>query len=81
FYADSSSVVVNYGQICIGGECQDSDEYNPTDSYVIDAFRDSGVITAEGETRTGENIVTDPMATDTVYVTNAGTISGGKVTV
>ncbi|HCA3485980.1 TPA: autotransporter adhesin BigA [Salmonella enterica subsp. enterica serovar Ball] len=81
FYADSSSVVINYGQICIGGDCQNSDEYNPTDSYVSDAFKDGDVITSEGETRTNETIITDPLATQTAHITNAGTISGGKVTV
>ncbi|EJY5271587.1 autotransporter adhesin BigA [Salmonella enterica] len=81
FYADSSSIVINYGQICIGDDCQDSVEYNPTAPYVSDAFKDGEVITTEGETRTGETIITDPLATQTTHVTNAGTISGGKVTV
>ncbi|ECI4149445.1 autotransporter adhesin BigA [Salmonella enterica] len=81
FLADSSSLVVNYGTICIQDNCQNSDEYNPTDSNVADAFRDGDVITAEGETRTGEAIITDPMATDIIHITNAGTVSGGSVTI
>ncbi|HAU2959651.1 TPA: autotransporter adhesin BigA [Salmonella enterica subsp. diarizonae] len=81
FLADSSSLVVNYGTICIENNCQDSDEYNPTDSNISDAFKDGDVITAEGETRTGEAIITDPMATDIIHITNAGTIIGGNVTI
>ncbi|EAW0682480.1 autotransporter adhesin BigA [Salmonella enterica] len=81
FLADSSSLVVNYGTICIKDNCQDSDEYNPTDSNVADALRDGDVITEEGETRTGEAIITDPMATDIIHITNAGTVSGGSVTI
>ncbi|ECC3554136.1 autotransporter domain-containing protein [Salmonella enterica subsp. salamae] len=81
FLADSSSLVVNYGTICIQDNCQNSDEYNPTDSNVADAFRDGDVITAEGETRTGEAIITDPMATDITHITNAGTVSGCSLTI
>ncbi|EKC6527979.1 autotransporter adhesin BigA [Salmonella enterica] len=81
FLTDSSSLVVNYGTICIQDNCQNSDEYNPTDSNVADAFRDGDVITAEGETRTGEAIITDPMATDITHITNAGTLSGGSLTI
>ncbi|EDX6249123.1 autotransporter domain-containing protein [Salmonella enterica subsp. diarizonae] len=81
FLADSSSLVVNYGTVCIEDSCQDSDEYNPTDSNIADAFKDGDVITAEGETRTGEAIITDPMATDIIHITNAGTIIGGSVTI
>ncbi|HDC2660181.1 TPA: autotransporter adhesin BigA [Salmonella enterica] len=81
FLADSSSLVVNYGTICIKDNCQDSDEYNPTDSNVADALRDGDVITEEGETRIGEAIITDPMATDIIHITNAGTVSGGSVTI
>ncbi|EPF2243152.1 autotransporter adhesin BigA [Citrobacter werkmanii] len=81
FYSDSSSFVVNYGTVCIGNECQDSPEYNPTDNSVSVAVKDGDVITTEGETLTGKNIVIDPIATQTVHATNAGTISGGKVNV
>ncbi|ECJ2364830.1 autotransporter domain-containing protein [Salmonella enterica subsp. salamae] len=81
FLTDSSSLVVNYGTICIQDNCQNSDEYNPTDSNVADAFRDGDVITAEGETRTGEAIITDPMTTDITHITNAGTLSGGSLTI
>lgn len=81
FLTDSSSLVVNYGTICIKDNCQDSDEYNPTDSSVAAVFRDGDIITVEGETRTGEAIITDPMATDIIHITNAGTVSGGGVTI
>lgn len=81
FLTDSSSNIVNYGTVCFGDDCQDSDEYNPTDSNVSLSLLDGGVITAEGETLTDKTIITDPAATGTVHVTNAGTVSGGKVIV
>ncbi|EAO2685337.1 autotransporter outer membrane beta-barrel domain-containing protein [Salmonella enterica] len=81
FYSDSSSYVINYGTVCIGGNCQDSETYNPTDSNVTIIMRDGNVITEEGETRTGEKIATDPSATSTVHVTNAGLVSGGSVAI
>ncbi|ELK9289289.1 autotransporter adhesin BigA, partial [Salmonella enterica subsp. enterica serovar Widemarsh] len=79
FLTDSSSTVVNYGTVCYDSACQNSDEYNPTDSNVSLSFRDGDEITAEGETLTGETIITNPVATETVHVSNAGTVSGGKV--
>ena len=81
FYTDSSSLIINYGTICIDGVCQDSDQYNPTDSDVTDTLRDGDIITGAGKTRSNETIVTDPMATDTIHITNAGTVSGGKLMV
>ncbi len=81
FLTDSSSTIVNYGMVCFGDDCQDSDEYNPTDNNVSLSLLDGGVITAEGETLTDKTIITDPAATGTVHVTNAGTVSGGKVIV
>ncbi|GAS31723.1 hypothetical protein NGUA31_01013 [Salmonella enterica] len=81
FLTDSSSNIVNYGTVCFGDDCQDSDEYNPTDNNVSLSLLDGGVITAEGETLTDKTIITDPAATGTVHVTNAGTVSGGKVIV
>ncbi|EDW2198246.1 autotransporter domain-containing protein, partial [Salmonella enterica subsp. enterica] len=81
FLTDGKSLIINYGTVCFGDDCQDSDQYNPTDSNVSLAFADGDVITAEGETLTGETIITSPVATETVYVTNAGTVSGGKVIV
>ncbi|EDP8670396.1 autotransporter adhesin BigA [Salmonella bongori] len=81
FYTDGSSFVINYGTICIGGSCQDSASYNPTDSNVAVALQDGDVITAAGETLSNKDVVTDPMATETVHATNAGTVSGGKLLV
>ncbi|APV86790.1 autotransporter adhesin BigA [Salmonella enterica subsp. enterica serovar Mbandaka str. ATCC 51958] len=79
FLTDSKSTVVNYGTVCYDSACQNSDEYNPTDSNVSLSFRDGDEIAAEGETLTGETITTNPVATETVHVSNAGTVSGGKV--
>ncbi|EHS8058347.1 autotransporter adhesin BigA, partial [Salmonella enterica subsp. enterica] len=79
FLTDSKSTVVNYGTVCYDSACQNSDEYNPTDSNVSLSLRDGDEITAEGETLTGETIITNPVATETVHVSNAGTVSGGKV--
>ncbi|MFP5654659.1 autotransporter adhesin BigA [Salmonella sp. 741265109_PST] len=79
FLTDGSSTVVNYGTVCYDSACQNSDEYNPTDSNVSLSFRDGDEITAEGETLTGETIITNPVATETVHISNAGTVSGGQV--
>lgn len=49
FYADASSTVINYGQVCFGDNCQNSEEYNPTDEYVSSAYFD-GLIADTGET-------------------------------
>lgn len=81
FLADNNSSVINYGTVCFDSNCQSSDQNNPTDSNVSLAFADGDVITAAGETLTGETIITSPIATQTVHVTNAGIVSGGKVTV
>ncbi|ECD5006355.1 autotransporter domain-containing protein [Salmonella enterica subsp. enterica serovar Curacao] len=81
FLADNNSSVINYGTVCFDSNCQSSDQYNPTDSNVSLAFADGDVITAAGETLTSETIITSPIATQTVHVTNAGIVSGGKVTV
>ncbi|MHA0517291.1 BigA/YdbA N-terminal beta-barrel domain-containing protein [Citrobacter portucalensis] len=81
FLTDSKSTVVNYGTVCYDSNCQGSDDYNPTDSNVSLTFADGDVITAAGETLTGETIITNPVATETVHISNAGTVSGGKVIV
>ncbi|EBF9480606.1 autotransporter domain-containing protein, partial [Salmonella enterica subsp. enterica] len=81
FLTDSKSTVVNYGTVCYDSNCQGSDDYNPTDSSVSLTFADGDVITAAGETLTGETIITNPIATETVHISNAGTVSGGKVIV
>ena len=81
FLASGGGQVINYGSICIQGSCESSDEYNPTDSNVSTVFKDGDVITVEGETRNNEKIITDPTATDTIHITNAGTVSGGSVTI
>ncbi|EAM3331381.1 autotransporter adhesin BigA [Salmonella enterica] len=79
FYSSGGGLIVNYGTICFDGVCQNSDDYD--DRYLSLSFKDGGMIADAGETLADKNIVTDPIATDTAYVTNAGTLSGGKVTV
>ncbi|WP_230350781.1 autotransporter outer membrane beta-barrel domain-containing protein [Lelliottia sp. WAP21] len=81
FYSDSSSVVINYGKVCIDGACQDSDVWNPRDNNVSMVSGNGDMITAADETLTDKNVITDPAATETVYVRNAGTVSGGMVAV
>ncbi|EDX9484749.1 autotransporter domain-containing protein [Salmonella enterica] len=56
FLTDSSSLVINYGTICIGDNCQDSTEYNPTDSAVSLSYTD-GLLSASGEDITLDNNV------------------------
>jgi len=75
FYADSNSLVVNYGTICIGGECQNSDEYNPTDSNVSLRYTD-GLISAAGE-----DIVLSNNVAVSGDVGNDGKVTTGKVVI
>ena len=43
FYADASSTVVNYGTVCIGDDCQNSESYNPTDDYISLVYDDEAI--------------------------------------
>ncbi|ENA7289861.1 autotransporter domain-containing protein [Escherichia coli] len=83
FYNDGSGVIVNYGTICTFGICQDSASYNPTDSAVSRGWDNGNVITAEGETLDlpTSGGVTNPLAESDIYITNAGTVTGGAITV
>ncbi|EEN7284263.1 autotransporter adhesin BigA [Salmonella enterica subsp. salamae] len=73
FLADSSSLVVNYGTICIQDSCQDSETYNPTDPYVKTALRD-GVIAD-----TGETVSLEQKTTIIGNVGNNGTVDGSPL--
>ena len=83
FYNDGSGTIVNYGTICTFGICQDSNAYNPTDGFVSLSWRNGDIITAEGETLnlSSSGGSTDMIATAETLVTNAGTVTGGPVTV
>lgn len=75
FYADDSSLVINYGIICIADNCQNSDQYNPTDDYVSLPYFD-GLIADTNETVTLTN--------DTAIlgeVGNNGTVNGNQLQV
>ncbi|MFA9601755.1 autotransporter adhesin BigA [Citrobacter portucalensis] len=75
FFADASSAVINYGQVCIGGDCQNSAEYNPTDEYISNAYFD-GLIADTGETV--------DLAKNTVImgdVGNNGTVNGDLIVI
>ncbi|ENK6071661.1 autotransporter adhesin BigA [Salmonella enterica] len=79
FYADDSSVVVNYGTICVADSCQNSSQYNPTDPMVSFAYND-GLLSAYGENINLNNnilILGDvgnegAVTTDKVNVTDSG---------
>lgn len=73
FYTDSSSVVVNYGTVCVGGDCKDSAEYNPTDENVSLAYHD-GLIADTGETTT-----LNQSAAIMGDVGNNGTVEGNTI--
>lgn len=75
FFADSNSLVVNYGTICIEDSCQDSATYNPTDPYVQDALRD-GVIAD-----TGETVTLDQKTVIIGNVGNNGTVEGSELAI
>ena len=47
----AGSAVINYGTVCIGDDCQNSAEYNPTDENVSLAYAE-GLIAETGETVT-----------------------------
>ncbi len=83
FYNDGSGTIVNYGTICTFGICQDSNAYNPTDGVVSLSWRNGDIITVDGETLNLSSYggTTDIMATAETLVTNAGTVTGGPVTV
>ncbi|WP_370613341.1 autotransporter adhesin BigA [Citrobacter portucalensis] len=81
FFADSSSMVINYGTVCIGDDCQDSAEYNPTDTNVSLNYAD-GLITAEGENMTSPNniYVSGKVGNDgTVNTDNISVIESGNL--
>ncbi|EDX2401914.1 autotransporter adhesin BigA [Salmonella enterica subsp. enterica serovar Carrau] len=79
FYADDSSVVVNYGTICVADSCQNSSQYNPTDPMVSFAYND-GLLSAYGENiKLNNNILIlgdvgneGAVATEKVNVTDSG---------
>ncbi|ELM1617573.1 autotransporter adhesin BigA [Salmonella enterica] len=79
FYADKDSRVVNYGTICITGDCQSSDEYNPTDDYVMGVYKD-GLISAAGETviLDKKTYVEGLVGNDGTVTINNGLIVNGK---
>ncbi|HFJ2894076.1 TPA: autotransporter adhesin BigA [Salmonella enterica] len=75
FFADSNSLVVNYGTICIEDSCQDSATYNPTDPYVQDALR-KGLIAD-----TGETVTLDQKTVIIGNVGNNGTVEGSELAI
>ncbi|WP_183063090.1 autotransporter adhesin BigA [Salmonella enterica] len=90
FYADDSSIVVNYGTICVADSCQNSSQYNPTDPMVSFAYND-GLLSAYGENINLNNnilILGDvgnegAVTTDKVNVTDSGYLTNsasGEIT-
>ncbi|QJH57793.1 autotransporter adhesin BigA [Salmonella enterica subsp. enterica serovar Saintpaul] len=76
FLTDGNSLIVNYGTVCFGDDCQDSDEYNPTNSDVSIPYTDGATIADAGTSTTLDN-----KAVVTGDVNNAGAISGESITV
>ncbi|EAZ8648828.1 autotransporter domain-containing protein [Salmonella enterica] len=90
FYADDSSIVVNYGTICVADSCQNSSQYNPTDPMVSFAYND-GLLSAYGENiKLNNNILIlgdvgneGAVATEKVNVTDSGYLTNsasGEIT-
>nr|EIP1107847.1 autotransporter adhesin BigA [Citrobacter freundii] len=75
FFADSNSLVINYGTICMLDNCQDSETYNPTDSYVSLAYFD-GIIAD-----TNETVSLAKNASIMGNVANNGTVNDSQITV
>lgn len=76
FLTDGNSLIVNYGTVCFGDDCRDSDEYNPTNSDVSIPYTDGATIADAGTSTTLDN-----KAVVTGDVNNAGAISGESITV
>ncbi|EAZ7775172.1 autotransporter domain-containing protein [Salmonella enterica subsp. enterica] len=76
FLTDGNSLIVNYGTVCFGDDCQDSDEYNPTNSDVSIPYTDGATIADAGISTTLGN-----KAIVTGDVNNAGVVSGESITV
>ncbi|HAS9358214.1 TPA: autotransporter adhesin BigA, partial [Salmonella enterica subsp. enterica serovar Veneziana] len=76
FLTDGNSLIVNYGTVCFGDDCQDSDEYNPTSSDVSIPYTDGATIADAGTSTTLGN-----KAIVTGDVNNAGVVSGESITV
>ncbi|EEJ1576885.1 autotransporter domain-containing protein [Salmonella enterica subsp. enterica] len=76
FLTDGNSLIVNYGTVCFGDDCQDSDEYNPTNSDVSIPYTDGATIADAGTSTALDN-----KAVVTGDVNNAGAISGESITV
>ncbi|WP_426778908.1 autotransporter adhesin BigA [Salmonella enterica] len=76
FLTDGNSLIVNYGTVCFGDDCQDSDEYNPTNSDVSIPYTDGATIADAGTSITLGN-----KAIVTGDVNNAGVVGGESITV
>lgn len=76
FLTDGSSLIVNYGQVCFGDNCQSSEEYNPTNSDISIPYADGATIADAGTSTTLEN-----NAVVTGNASNAGEVSGKPITI
>ncbi|HAK2162093.1 TPA: autotransporter adhesin BigA [Salmonella enterica] len=76
FLTDGSSLIVNYGQVCFGDDCQSSEEYNPTNSDVSIPYADGATIADVGTSATLEN-----NAVVTGNASNAGEVSGKPISI
>ncbi|ENH1457127.1 autotransporter adhesin BigA [Salmonella enterica] len=76
FLTDGNSLIVNYGTVCFGDDCQDSDEYNPTNSDVSIPYADGATIADAGTSTTLEN-----NAVVIGNASNAGEVSGKPITI
>ncbi|EBS2229078.1 autotransporter adhesin BigA [Salmonella enterica subsp. enterica serovar Middlesbrough] len=76
FLTDGNSLIVNYGQVCFGDDCQSSEEYNPTNSDVSIPYADGATIADAGTSTTLEN-----NAVVTGNASNAGEVSGKSITI
>ncbi|EDQ6131098.1 autotransporter domain-containing protein [Salmonella enterica subsp. enterica] len=76
FLTDGSSLIVNYGQVCFGDDCQSSEEYNPTNSDVSIPYADGATIADAGTSAMLEN-----NAVVTGNASNAGEVSGKPISI
>lgn len=71
FLIDGNSLIVNYGIVCFGDDCQDSDEYNLINSDVFIFYID-GVIFVD----IGISIIFDNKVVVIGDVNNVGVVGG-----
>ena len=73
FLTDANSLVINYGMVCIGDDCQDSAEYNPTDESISRIYSDALIADTDETVSLPKNAI---ILSDVI---NNGTVNEGQI--